>query len=90
MNLPQFKIHGNNRRALKKEFSSLKSSARTFWHYHQEDIDMARFYGSRKGFPMSQEEAQKKYDSMILEISRIEKLLSEPYIPSTNIAASIE
>lgn len=74
-----YKIHGKERRELKKELSLLKSSVKKFWYYHQLDKDMASFYGSSEGYPMSDENAQKIYDRNCNKITNLEYLLSIPY-----------
>lgn len=82
MDKPQYKIHGFERREIKKALSQLKRYVKNFWHYHQLDKDMASFYGSSKGYPMSDEEAQKKFDSANLRIEEFTDMLSAPYTES--------
>lgn len=79
MNTPQFKIHGQERRKLKKEYSALKSYIKGFWHWHTMDKDIASIYGSSEGYPMTDESAQKIYDIAKLKLENIEKQLSIPY-----------
>lgn len=79
MSNPTYKIHGKERRALKKELSEIKSFVENFWHYHQMDKDMSNFYGSSEGYPMCDEDAQKIYDKNLNKIKNIEYLLSIPY-----------
>ena len=79
MNSPQYKIFGEERRKLKKELSLLKQSVRYFWHFHNEDKFMTQFYGSQEGYPMSNEEAEKRYNKKILQIQQLESKLVEPY-----------
>lgn len=79
MSNPIYKIHGNERRVLKKELSEIKSFIKNFWHYHQMDKDMSNFYGNSGGYPMCDEDAQKIYDKNLNEIKNIEHLLSIPY-----------
>ena len=53
MNIPQFKIHGEQRRVVKKELGELKRYIKNFWHYHQLDKDMASFYGGKEDYPLA-------------------------------------
>lgn len=79
MSNPIYKIHGKERRLLKKELSETKSFVKDFWYYHQMDKDMSSFYGSSEGYPMSDESAQKIYDKNCNKIVNIEYLLSITY-----------
>lgn len=79
MNEPQFKIHGIERRRLKKEASELKSFIKNFWHYHQMDKDMSSFYGGTADFPMSDEMARKKFNRVSEQLKKMEEILLEPY-----------
>lgn len=79
-NLPTFKIHGTERRKLKKELAELKSFVKTFWYYHTLDKDMASFYGKSGGYPMSDENAQSIFNEKEIEITILEAKLNEPYI----------
>ena len=81
MNSPQFKIFGNERRAVKKELGELKRYVRYFWYYHQLDKDMTSFYG---GNPMSDEKAQMKFDTANEKIKVLEEKLAVPF-ENTNI-----
>ena len=85
MNGPQFKIFGEERRKLKKELSLLKSSVRYFWHFHNEDKFMTQIYGGREDYPMSDEEAQKRYDKKLIQITKLEEILQQPYENIRNI-----
>ena len=76
MNEPQYKIHGKDRKELKKKLADLKSYAKNFWHCHQSDIDMVSFYGGTVGYPMNDELAQEKYTKTLLEIKELENKLS--------------
>lgn len=74
---PIYKIHGLERRKLKKELSELKKYTNNFWYYHQLDKDMCSFYNcTTEGYPMSDEEAQKKFDNTHIEIKKLEEKLS--------------
>jgi hypothetical protein len=75
-NEPQFKIHGTERRTLKKRLSFLKSFVKTFWYDHQMEKDMSSFYG---GNMMSDEDAQKMFDEKTLSIVKLEEELAVPY-----------
>jgi hypothetical protein len=79
MNIPTFKVHGTERRQIKKELSELKAFVKNFWYYHQLDKDMASFYGGKEGFPMSDEQAQKKVDNAVLKIKALEERLAVLY-----------
>jgi hypothetical protein len=79
MNDPTFKIHGAERRCLKKELTDLKSFAKNFWHFHQLDKDMTSFYGGKDDYPMSDELAQQKFDKTNDDIKKIEEKLSIIY-----------
>jgi hypothetical protein len=79
MNIPTFKIHGTQRRQIKKEISELKSYVKNFWYYHQLDKDMASFYGGKEGFPMSDKQAQKKVDNAVLKIKALDERLAVLY-----------
>lgn len=78
-NKPTYKIHGKERRVLKKELSELKSFVKNYWYYHQMDKDMTSFYGSSDGYTMSDEDAKVIYDKNINKIKNIEYLLSILY-----------
>ena len=71
-NKPQYKIHGIERRNLKKELSRLKSYVRTFWFYHQMDKDMAGPY-------VSDDAARVKYNEAVKDIKDLESKLSVPF-----------
>lgn len=75
-NEPEYKIHGLDRRKMKKELSLIKSFIRDFWHDHTMDKDMASFYG---GSVMSDSDAQTIYDRESLNILEIENMLNVPY-----------
>ena len=79
MNVPEFKIHGIERRKLKKELSELKSFLKNFWHYHQLDKDMCSFYGGTESYPMTDDKAQLKYDQTSNKIKELENMLSIKY-----------
>ena len=79
MNKPTYKIHGIERRRLKKELSELKSYVRNFWRYHQLDKDMTSFFGGKEGYPMSDDEAQKRVDKAKKQIEQHEDRLSVLY-----------
>lgn len=76
---PTYKIHGKERRVLKKELGSLKRYVKNFWYYHQMDKDMSSFYGSSGGYSISDECAKAIYDKNINKVKNIEYLLSIPY-----------
>lgn len=76
MSEPTYKIHGLERRQLKKELGKLKRYVKNFWYYHQLDKDMTSFYGGKDGFPMSDDEAQKRVDGAKKQIEQLENRLS--------------
>ena len=77
--MSKFKISGQERRDLKKSLNQLKSFKNGFWHYHQLDKDMCVFTSSEKAgeYPMSNEEAQRRYDKVQMEIEKLTKQLKE-------------
>jgi len=77
--MSKFKISGQERRDLKKLLHEYKSYEKGFWHYHQLDKDMYSFISPDKKHqpPMSDEEAQKRYDKVLRDIERITKQLEE-------------
>jgi hypothetical protein len=76
MNAPTYKISGLERRKVKKELGELKRHVRYFWYYHQLDKDMTSFYGGTENYPMSDDEAQKRFDKAKEKIQVIEEKLS--------------
>ena len=72
---PTYKISGTERRKLKKELAILKRYVRYFWYYHQLDKDMYFIHGCDSSKLMTDEEARKKVDKALAEISEIEKQL---------------
>ena len=79
MNEPTYKIHGIERRQLKKELGELKRYVKNFLYYHQLDKDMTSFYGGKDSFPMSDDEAQKRVDKAEKQIQELENRLSVLY-----------
>ena len=77
--MSKFKISGQKRRNLKRLLNKFKSLEKNFWYCHQLDKDMSDLMGQNKieGFPMSDEEAQKRYDKLLSDIDRITKQLEE-------------
>ena len=84
MNTPQFKIHGEQRRVVKKELGELKRYIKNFWHYHQLDKDMVSFYGGKEDYPMSDGKAQMEFDIANGKIKLLEEKLAVPF-GNTNI-----
>ena len=80
MNEPTYKIHGIERKQLKKELGELKRYVRNFWYYHQLDKDMTSFYGYKYGYPMSDDEAQQRVDKAKNQIEQLEERLSVLYV----------
>lgn len=79
MNKPQYKIHGKERRNLKKELSLLKLYVKNFWYYHQLDKDMSIIYSKCNNYPMDDDTAKDKYNKAKNKIKNIEQQLSTPY-----------
>ena len=82
--MSKFKISGQERRNLKKLLAEYKSYETGFWHYHQLDKDMCAFISPTekmskdpKAYPMSDEEAQKRYDKIVSKIEELKKKLEE-------------
>lgn len=75
----KFKISGQERRDLKKSLSQLKSFKKGFWHFHQLDKDMCGFISPEKvgEYPMSDEEAKRRYDKVQMEIKKLTNQLEE-------------
>lgn len=71
----EFKISGTERKQLKKKLSKKKRLLSTFWHYHQLDIDMCSIYGG--SYPMSDDNAQKKYKHLKKEVEQLELILKQ-------------
>lgn len=78
-NQPTYKIHGEDRRILKKELSELKSFVKNFWYYHQLDKDMCNIYGCDDSKLLSDNKAQIKIDNTNIKIKALEEQLSKPY-----------
>jgi hypothetical protein len=78
-NQPTYKIHGTERRKLKKELSELKSFVKNFWYYHQLDKDMTSFYGGTETYPMGDEKANEIVESSKKKIKILEDKLSVLY-----------
>jgi hypothetical protein len=76
MNQPIYKIHGSERRELKKELAKLKSHMKNFWYYHQLDKDMTSFYGGSEKYPMSDVEANEKFNQANLKVKNLEEKLN--------------
>lgn len=79
MNNPKYKIHGTERRTLKKELRSLKIYVKKFWYYHQLDKDIASLYGIKESYLMTDDEAQKRINNTVLNIKSLENSLSILY-----------
>lgn len=78
MNKPTYKIHGSERKKLKKELSEIKSFIKTFWYYHQLDKDMSSFYGDSTWL-MSDESAKNRFEIEKIKAKKIEEELSILY-----------
>lgn len=76
-NQPLYKISGDLRKVMKRELASLKSLCKDYWHEYHMDCDMASFFGGGPGFPMTKEEAQKKYQQISKRIAQLESELSQ-------------
>lgn len=73
---PQFKIHGKERRQLKKELSLLKKFIGSFWHNFAMCDDMARIYRSDRP---SRRSAECDYEHAVAKAEALERRLGEPY-----------
>ncbi len=40
---------------------------------------MTQFYGGSENYPMPDEEAQKRYDKELIEVTNLEEILQQPY-----------
>jgi hypothetical protein len=78
VNKPTYKIHGKERRVLKKELFALKSYVNSYSFYDQLDKDMYEFYGDEKD-TISDEESDKTLNDAKRKIKVIEEVLSIPY-----------
>lgn len=78
MNTPQFKIHGTERRKLKKKYNLLKSFVKNYWRLHHLDKDMCKIYGC-ENLIVSEDNAKIIYDKNKKEFERLEIILKEPY-----------
>lgn len=76
MNNPTYKIHGLERRVLKKELAELKSFVKNYWYYHQLDKDMYAIYGCDDSKLLRDKEAQIKLDNTEIKIKQLEERLS--------------
>jgi len=74
---PQFKIHGQERKALKKQVGLLRRSISNFWHHWQTNDDMYNIFGHENPWP--KEEAEKHHAIIVAEIEEKEKLLAVAY-----------
>lgn len=73
--LPIHKVHGSERRKLKKELSELKHYVKNFYYFHQLDIDMFSFYGGN--ISINDENGENKIDEINLKIKLLEEALNE-------------
>lgn len=78
MNKPTYKIHGSERKKLKKELSKINSFLKSFWYYHQLDKDMSSFYGDSTWL-MSDESAKNRFEIEKIKAKKIEEELSILY-----------
>jgi len=77
MTKPQFKIHGEERRQMKKELSLLKRSLKDYWFHWGISNDLYEVYDSQNF--INEKDAVILYDAKEYEIKRLEQLLKEPY-----------
>ena len=77
--MSKFKISGQERRNLKMILHEYIAYEKGFWHYHQLDKDMCAFISPEKvgEYPMSDEEAQKRYDNILSKIKELKRQLKE-------------
>lgn len=79
MNAPTYKIHGKERRTLKKELAELKSFVKNFWYCYQLEKDMHFIYGCDDKNVISNNTAEKKLEAAKLKITKLEDRLNTPY-----------
>lgn len=79
MNEPTYKIHGEERRRIKKELGELKRYVRHFWFWHRVDCDMYSLYCCEPKYDISDEAAQMKIDKANEKIKELEYKLSILY-----------
>ena len=77
MNNPQFKVFGQERRALKKVLLEKESLQKNFWRFHQMDKDMSEVYGG--DYLMSDQKAKELFEKREKEIEELKKILNEPH-----------
>jgi hypothetical protein len=77
-----YKIQGQARRELKKQLAELKHSVRYFWHFHSLDKDMTSMFGNAGNYPMTDEAAEKRFNTKKDKIKELENQLSELQINS--------
>ena len=81
MNEPTYKIHGLERRKLKKELAETKHFVKNFWYFYQLEKDMHKIYGlDTEEKMMTKKQAQKMLDRANLKITEIEQRLSVLYV----------
>jgi hypothetical protein len=78
VNNPQFKVFGQERRALKKVLSEKESLQKNFWRFHQIDKDLVGIFGG--GCLMSDQRAKELFEKREKEIEELKKILSEPHV----------
>ena len=74
---PEFKIHGLERRELKKKLAKFKYSRDIFWRETQADKDM--YFFINEDYPCSDEELQHTYDDLEKQILEMETKLTLKY-----------
>ena len=72
INLPQFKIHGEKRRLLKKKRDKIKSLLKAFWF----QVDINQVYGLQ----IPKEKLDEEYNNLKLDLFEIEKMLKVPFL----------
>lgn len=77
MEQPKFKISGKERRLVKKQVRFLKGYLKDFWYVHQLEKDLSIGIPKTNGYPMSDPDAQIKYNEASEELLELEKLLQE-------------
>lgn len=78
MHNPQFKIFGTERRKKKNELAQMESFLKSFWYYHQLDVDMCSILSCDQTC-RSDEEAKAIFDSVSKKAKQLKELLEEPY-----------
>lgn len=78
MHNPQFKIFGIERRKKKNELAQMESFLKSFWYYHQLDVDMCSILSCDQTC-RSDEEAKAIFVAVSKKAKELRELLEEAY-----------